>query len=294
MKLDRLIGILSILLQREQVTGPFLAQTFEVSRRTIARDIEALTLAGIPISTSQGSGGGISLMSPYKMDRVLLTSSDLQAILTGLQSLDSVSGTSYYAQLMEKLSPIPGDSRLLIDLASWYKEPLSERISLLEGAIAARRLAEFHYYSPSGESDRAAEPYYIVYHWGDWYLWAYCLGREDYRLFKLRRMTRLKLGGSFQAREAGYPDLSDKRVFPENYLVEAIVPARWKWRLVEYYGEHCFTDEPDGRCRTAIGFTNMTAALDWLAGFCGDAEVLGPPEVIEALREMGKKLLAGL
>ena len=104
MKIDRLIGILSILLQRDGVTAPELAEHFEVSRRTINRDVEALCQAGIPIVTRQGTGGGIAIMEGYRMDRTALSTADMQAILAGLQSLDSVSNTKRYAQLMEKLS----------------------------------------------------------------------------------------------------------------------------------------------------------------------------------------------
>ena len=122
MKIDRLIGILSILLQRERVTAPYLAEKFEVSRRTINRDIEDLSKAGIPITTLQGANGGISIMEGYRIDRTLLTSSEMQAILAGLRSLDSVSGTNRYAQLMEKLSVgasglMTGDQHILIDLS---------------------------------------------------------------------------------------------------------------------------------------------------------------------------------
>ena len=102
MKTDRLIGILSILLQEEKTTAPELAEKFEVSRRTINRDIEDLCKAGIPIRTAQGTGGGISLMDGYRMDRTILTSKDMQMILAGLRSLDSVSGNRYYGRLMEK------------------------------------------------------------------------------------------------------------------------------------------------------------------------------------------------
>ena len=88
MKIDRLIGILSILLQQERVTAPYLAERFEVSRRTINRDIEDLCKAGIPLVTAQGANGGISIMEGYRLNRTLLTSSDMQAILAGLRSLD--------------------------------------------------------------------------------------------------------------------------------------------------------------------------------------------------------------
>lgn len=294
MKLDRLIGILSILLQRERVTAPFLADTFEVSRRTISRDIEALCRAGIPVETRQGAGGGLSIMGGYRVDRSLLTSKDMGVILAGLRGLDSISGTRYYAQLMEKLAgpeALIEEGSMLIDLASWYKGPLSERLELLQEAVAKGQIVEFHYYAPKGESDRRVEPYNIVYRWGSWYLWGWCLEREDYRLFKLRRMVRLKMTGSFEKREAPYPDLSDERVFPGNYRAEAIVPARYKWLLVEEYGEKCFTPEPDGRCRFKIDFTNMDSALDWLLRFHGDAELIGPPDLLEKLLEVGEKIV---
>ncbi|MCC8046310.1 MAG: HTH domain-containing protein, partial [Clostridiales bacterium] len=93
MKIDRLIGILSILLQKDTVTAPELAERFEVSRRTINRDVEDLCRAGIPVVTKQGANGGISIMDNYRMERTLLTNTEMQDILAGLRSLDSVNGT---------------------------------------------------------------------------------------------------------------------------------------------------------------------------------------------------------
>lgn len=147
MKIDRLIGILSILLQKEMITAPELAEHFEVSRRTIGRDIEALCKAGIPIRTMQGSGGGISIMNGYRMDRTLLTSRDMQMILAGLRSLDSVSGSRYYGQLMEKIQAgsselISGRDSILIDLSSWYKTSLAPKIATMQDAIENRHILE--------------------------------------------------------------------------------------------------------------------------------------------------------
>ena len=193
MKIDRLIGILSILLQEEKTTAPELAERFEVSRRTINRDIEDLCKAGIPIRTAQGTGGGISIMDGYRMDRTILTSKDMQMILAGLRSLDSVSGSSYYGQLMEKIQTgssefITGRDSVLIDLSSWYRESLAPKIETIQDAIGDRHLIRFRYYAPSGESERTVEPYYLVFQWSSWYVWGWCLERKDYRLFKLNRM----------------------------------------------------------------------------------------------------------
>ena len=144
MKIDRQIGILSILLQRDKITATELAEKFEVSRRTIVRDIEDINRAGIPIQTTQGQNGGISIMENYKIDKTLLSSSELQAILSGLQSLDSVSGTNRYRQLMEKLSAdyadtINVDNHIIIDLSMWDKTAVSEKIEKIKGAMDKRR-----------------------------------------------------------------------------------------------------------------------------------------------------------
>ena len=162
MKIDRLIGILSILLQEEKTTAPELAERFEVSRRTINRDIEDLCKAGIPIRTAQGTGGGISIMDGYRMDRTILTSKDMQMILAGLRSLDSVSGSSYYCRLMEKIQAgssefISSRDSMLIDLSSWYKSALAPKIEVIQRAIENRHLIQFEYYAPSGESDRRGD-----------------------------------------------------------------------------------------------------------------------------------------
>lgn len=167
MKIDRLIGILSVLLQEEKVTAPELAQKFEVSRRTINRDIEDLCKAGIPIRTTQGIGGGIRIMDGYRMDRTLLTSKDMQALLAGLRGLDSVSGSHYYRQLMEKVktgssSYISGNESILIDLSAWNKEVLASKIEMIQDAMEERKMLSFRYYAPSGDSIRDIEPYFLI------------------------------------------------------------------------------------------------------------------------------------
>ena len=135
MKIERLIGILSILLQQDKITASELAEKFEVSVRTILRDVDEIARAGIPIVTSQGQGGGISIMDGYKIDRTLLSSAEMTAIFAGLKSLDSVSGTNRYRQLMEKLSvsdTVNADNHIIIDLSMWDKNAVAEKIERIE------------------------------------------------------------------------------------------------------------------------------------------------------------------
>ena len=297
MKTDRLIGILSVLLQRDRVTAPWLAERFEVSRRTIQRDIEALCRAGIPIATAQGAGGGIRIMEGYRMDRSVLTNTEIQAILAGLRSLDSVSGTRRYAALMEKLRPgasavMPGDGAILINLASWHKGALSEKIETIHAAIDGAQTLRFRYYSPGGESRREIEPCWLVFQWSSWYVWGWCRARRDWRLFKLNRMTGLETGGPFERRDAPLPDFSPDRAFPENFRVRMLIRPEYEWRLVEEYGPDSYTRTADGRLLFETGFADREQALGWALSFREGAELLEPESLREALRETGARLVA--
>lgn len=144
--------------------------------------------------SEQGQGGGISIMEGYKIDRTLLSSEDMRTILTGLQSLDSVSDDRRYRQLMEKISAdgsvaVNADNHIIIDLSSWDKSAVSDKIELIKTAIEQNIKIAFHYFSPNGESKRKLEPYHLVFQWSNWYVWGYCTHRKDYRMFKLSRRT---------------------------------------------------------------------------------------------------------
>lgn len=297
MKIDRLIGILSILLQEEKTTAPELAEIFEVSRRTINRDIEDLCKAGIPIRTAQGTGGGISIMDGYRMDRTILTSKDMRMILAGLRSLDSVSGSRCYGQLMEKIQTgsselISGRDSMLIDLSSWYKGSLTPKIEVIQSAIENRHFLEFHYYAPSGESIRTIEPYYLVFRWSSWYVWGWCSARNDYRLFKLNRMDRVAENDQkFVCRDAPMPDLSNEKIFPGGIRVKALFAPDMKWRLVEDFGLHCFTETDDGRLLFTAGYTDMDNLITWLMTFGAKVEVLEPVEARGIIRRNAEETI---
>ena len=290
MKIDRLIGILSILLQEEKITAPELAERFEVSRRTINRDVEILCKAGIPIRTAQGTGGGISIMDGYRMDRTILTSKDMQMILAGLRSLDSVSGSRYYGQLMEKIQAgssefISGRDSILIDLSSWYKTSLAPKIAAIQDAIENRHILEFDYYAPSGESKRSIEPYYVVFKWTSWYVHGWCLDRKDYRIFKLNRMDKVKeTEQGFVCRNAPVPDLSSEMAFPGNIILKALFEPDMKWRLVEEFGPDCYEVQDDGRLLLVRDYSNMNDLTMWMLTFGDKVEVIEPIEVREKLK----------
>ena len=297
MKIDRLIGILSILLQKEKVTAPELAQVFEVSKRTINRDIDDLCRAGIPIVTSQGTGGGISIMDGYRMDRTILSSKDMQMIMAGLRSLDSVSGSHYYGQLMEKIKAgstefVSGSESILIDLSSWNKSSISPKIELIQDAIELGRILKFEYYAPKGNSEREIEPYYLVFKWSSWYVYGYCLLRNDFRLFKLNRMTEIAHVRNFEKRsDVPMLDLSNEKVFPSKGKVKAIFDASMKWHLIEDFGVDSFVSLEDERLLFECDYSDDDGMLAWMLS-CGEkVTVLEPKDVREKIFSIASNLV---
>ena len=296
MKIDRLIGILAILLQQEKVTAPFLAEKFEVSRRTINRDIEDICRAGIPIVTAQGQNGGISIMEGYRMDHTLLTSADMRSILAGLRSLDSVSGTNKYQQLMAKLSVgnsdiLTSNNHIMIDLASWYKEALASKIELIQGAIESKEKIKFTYHSQKGEAQRKIEPGLLIFQWSSWYVWGYCCKRKDFRLFKLNRMVDLEaVEEKCKERQIPMPDLSLRRVYPVSIQVKVLFEKQVKWRLVDAFGENSFTEQADGRLLFSHGFTDKENLFEWILGFGDCVELIEPKELRKELYNITSKI----
>lgn len=290
MKIDRQIGILSMLLQKDTVTAPCLAEQFEVSRRTINRDIEDLCKAGIPIVTKQGVNGGISIMENYKLDKTLFTHGEMQDILAGLRSLDSVNGTNRYGQLMEKLSAgssdfMVGNQSVLIDLSSWYKDSLAPKIELIRTAIDKCRELKFVYYSPKGESVRCIEPYYLIFQWASWYVWGWCRDRKAFRLFKLNRMDNPQISEEvFVKRRVPMPDLSNEKIFPGGIKAKALFEPECKWRLVEEFGSGSFVQQGDGKLLFQADYTDRENLITWLLSFRDKVELLEPEDIRAELK----------
>lgn len=291
MKIDRLLGILTVLLKNENITAPELAEKFEVSRRTINRDIEDLCKAGIPLVTMQGFGGGIHIADGYKIDKTLFTTKEMQAILAGLKSLDSVSGTNQYNQLLDKIyngtskelskSVSDASGHIIIDLASYYKGSLAPKIELLRNAIENAQLVEFDYYSNAGESHRVIEPYLILFQWSSWYVWGYCKERLDYRLFKLNRLLNLKiLKETFERQNTPEFQKDIEQIYQNNIHLVAEFDVTVKWRLIEEYGIDSFVVNNNGKLFFEFGFANEDNLLTWLLGF-GDKVVIIEPEDIK-------------
>ncbi len=297
MKVDRLIGILSILIQKQRVTAPELAERFEVSRRTISRDIESLCKAGIPICTTQGNGGGIEILDGYKVDRTVLTSREMQMIIAGLRSLDSVSGSNFYGRLMEKLKVgssdfLSGNESILIDLSAWSRESLSPKIELIQDAMEKHRAIAFGYFSPAGETKRKMDPFYLVFKWHGWYVWGWCRLRKEFRLFKLSRMVDLKMTGlETKVKKVQIPDFSTLEKDREPFHLVVEFDPSMKYQLIEEYGPESFTILKNGRLLFQRDLRDREYAVNWILSCREKARVLEPRMIVDELKKTAMFIL---
>lgn len=288
MKIDRLIGIITTLQQEKHVTAPYLAEKFEVSRRTINRDIEDICKAGFPIVTTQGVGGGISIMEGFSLDTTVFTEQELAAIFTGLKSLDSVSNSALAEKLVQKMggsSAIRLADNMVIDLSSFYKDDFAAKIDEIKKAMKGSKCITFRYYYNKGEADKIIEPYLIVFKWSDWYVFGFCRERQDFRLYKLRRMWNLQITQeSFTVRDIPEEKKQFGSHITDDYVITAVYEPCVKYRLIEEYGHACFTEQKDGRLYTEWGFTTQKGAVEWFLSFGDKVRVLDPPEMVEVMK----------
>ncbi|MBQ7293203.1 MAG: YafY family transcriptional regulator [Clostridia bacterium] len=288
MKIDRLIGIITTLQQKKCVTAPYLAEKFEVSRRTINRDIEDICKAGIPIVTSRGVGGGISIMPGFALDTTVFTEQELANIFTGLKTLDSISNSETAEKLAQKIgasSAIKLADNMIIDLSSFYKDDLADKIDAIKQAIKESRCISFHYCYNKGEADKKIEPYLIVFKWSDWYVFGFCKERLDFRMYKLRRLWNLKITDEkFAIRDVPEEKKQFGSHMTDDYIVSAVYEPSVKYRLVEEYGSNCFTEQDDGKLYTEWGFTTQQGAIEWFLSFGNKVKILAPAEMVVLMK----------
>ncbi|MCL2224762.1 MAG: YafY family transcriptional regulator [Defluviitaleaceae bacterium] len=272
MKIDRLLGILTVLLHNNRVTAPYLAEKFEVNRRTIGRDIDTLCRAGIPIITHQGSGGGISIAEGFKLDKSILTATELSGIISALKGFGSVSEESQIERTLDKLGAnsnavVSLHEPVVIDLASYYKGDLTKKIEAIKQAIFDKKIIEFDYFYDKGESHRRIEPHIVIFQWASWYVFGYCLEREDWRMFKLNRLWNLtQIDETFTLRAIPPEKRDFGSHFSDDIKLVAIFDKSVKYQLIESYGLDSFREDEDGLC-FSFGYSNREYAISWLLSF---------------------------
>ena len=210
MKIERLLSIVIYLLNHDTISAAKLAERFEVSKRTILRDIEQISLAGIPIKSLPGANGGYSIMEGFKLDGRLVSAEDQASIITALEGFLSAYDNKRYNEVLEKISsilPKQQNQHIFLDFgASGENSEVQAKLRTFEKAIKEKKVVQISYANALGSaSSRLVEPIALNYRWYAWYLLAYCQTKQDYRIFKLARIGELEPTRTPFAKKHGDP-----------------------------------------------------------------------------------------
>lgn len=297
--LNRLLGIIYILLNRESVTAKELAERFEVSVRTIYRDVENLSMAGIPVYMRKGKNGGISLTSQFVLNKMLVTKEEQDQILAALASLQET-GALREKETMAKLTDFfsaEPENWVAIDFSDWSgrRQELFEKV---RDAILSHKVLSFDYYGQSGiMTRRMAEPLQLLFKEYTWYLRAFCRDREDMRLFKLLRMKRVETTGeSFSPQKHLCPkaDALNSDIQDDSYLtmLTLLIDKGEAFRVYDRFEEEEITVLENGDFLVRVKYLMDEWAYGVIFSFGAAAEVIEPVEVrTEILRRLKKMQL---
>ncbi len=293
MKVNRLFEIIYILLNKERVTAKELAMHFGVSTRTIYRDVEDISAGGIPIYMSKGKNGGISLLPGYVLDRTVLSEEEKTDILSALQSLNALDKSSV-DETLSKLSSFLGNNIQAyyeIDLASWGNL-ITDQFEKSKQAILSKKLLSFEYLSSLNKrSKRIVEPYKLWFKERHWYLKAYCLSKNELRVFRFSRMRKVKiLEEQFEPRVL---DLLNKDEYQTSYPATEVVMKvghDMEYRVMDEFADKDVIQNDDGSFTVRMNYIEDSWLYGYILSFGSSAIVLSPSELKNTIHEILQKM----
>ena len=298
MKDNRLFIILYYILEKEKVTANELADKFEVSVRTIYRDIDSISSVGVPIFTTQGKGGGIKIDNEYILNKSLFDANEKEQIIAALQGLEKTNKV-YKSELITKLSAlfkIKNSNWIEIDFTSWgSNNTYQDLFNALKTVIINKNIISFSYNSSKGEKiNRKVKPIRLLFKEQDWYLYGFCLLRNDFRYFKLSRMKDLEVLAM------NYEDNFENMVLKREIKHEDIVNIKLKFnksvefRVYDEFNEAIVEDEK-GNLYVEIKIPNNYKLYNYIFSFGSNVEILEPKEIRNQFKniidELAKKYI---
>lgn len=297
LQIDRLFEIVYLLLNRKSMTAKELAAHFEVSQRTIYRDVETLAQAGIPIFALKGANGGIRLTDNFVFNRSYLNADEQQRLLSSLRGMGAVQPEAA-RPVLDKLSALFGQEGLdwiEVDFSLWgNKNLVNERFLAIKNAIFSQQVITFEYSGIKGStSRRTVEPMKLVFRGMDWYLLGYCRGREDFRYFKLLRMEDLFVSSETFLRRP-LPDLkAPDRGYATSPMAELSVRIApdMEYRVREEFEKEQWEREPGGSFLVRFSMPRNAWLMEYLMSFGAHITVLAPEDIRRELVENLKSSL---
>lgn len=303
MRIDRMLAITIMLLNRDRISAKELSDKFEVNVRTIYRDIEALNLAGIPVVSYQGNNGGFGILENYKIDRQYLSLGDMSSILTALKSINNTlddNGIDIAIKKIENLIPQNRRESLnetaVIDMLPWgVSDGIRDKLRDVHCACTENKIIKFKYTSSQSEvTSRTVEPMTIILKGTAWYLFAYCRERADFRIFKVARMKDVeKLSETFVRRDATYKDYIDNKPVPDAVIVNFKLKFKKEFSgyISGYFDESAVSLLENGDLCVNIDFPEDNWIAGWLLSFGDMVEVMEPARYREMLKTYAGKIL---
>ena len=300
--LNRLLAIVYILMNRGTVTASELARRFEVSVRTIYRDVDSLSMAGIPVYTRKGKNGGISLTEQFVLDKMLVSREEQVQILAGLASLEEV-GAQEEQETLKKLGEffhVDSANWVSIDFSDWSGRR-QELFGQIKQAVLNHKVMEFDYYGQYGEMNRrCVEPVQLLFKEYTWYLRAWCRSRQAMRLFKVLRMKRVVVTEEEFVTDPEKHLLKEEppkcREQPwdreEYQKIVLEIDATEAYRIYDRFGEEEITRKPDGSFLVQAEFKLDDWVYGMILSFGPAARLLAPPEAAAEIRRRVEKMCA--
>ena len=292
MKESRLFRILYYILENGRTSAPVLAKQFEVSVRTIYRDIDVISSAGIPIYVTPGRNGGVQIHKNYILNRAMLTDNEKQEILSALQSTSLVNALPGNATLT-KLSALfqqPSDNWFEVDFSRWgIKSQDDTSFSLLKKAILSHHAVKIVYVNTNGQkTERTVYPLKMVFKARQWYLKAFCVNKNDFRLFKMSRMLKLHLlSETFVPME--YPNPIDdlQKTYPKTVL---LFPKEMAYRVYDEFEATEIKEIENGSLLVSVEMPQDNWLIGYLLSFGSTVEILEPSWLRKALAIEAEKI----
>lgn len=292
MKESRLFRILYYILENGRTSAPVLAKQFEVSVRTIYRDIDVISSAGIPIYVTPGRNGGVQIHKNYILNRAMLTDKEKQEILSALQSTSLVNALPGNATLT-KLSALfqqPSDNWFEVDFSRWgIKSQDDTSFSLLKKAILSHHAVKIVYVNTNGQkTERTIYPLKMVFKTRQWYLKAFCVNKNDFRLFKMSRMLKLHLlSETFAPMEYPNPIDDFQKSYPKTVL---LFPKEMAYRVYDEFEATEIKEKENGSLLVSVEMPQDNWLIGYLLSFGSTVEILEPSWLRKALAIEAEKI----
>lgn len=294
MQESRLFKIVYHLLDKGQATAPELAEKFEVSVRTIYRDIDALSGAGVPIYAEAGRNGGIHLMNDFVLDKTVLSEEEKQEILTALQSINSMNniGSNQTLQKLSAIFNMSSENWLEVDFSRWGNNGTdNEKFELLKSAVIHQKCVKITYANSYGTiSERIIKPLKMSYKSMSWYLKAYCTEKQDYRIFKLTRIIDLEmLTDSFC--KSYFPELDEDETLGQAYNTIVLrFPKNISYRVYDEFDKTRVSKKENGDLIVSVEMPEDEWLIGYLLSFGTQVDIIEPAYLKDIVAEQAKKI----